>query len=546
MIREMLLLGVVALFQTAPAPAERVIGFPDETLNDHRIGGETSVEVPVKRTIGYRAFDVRVTIGTDGNVTDARVSADRRNGGDDDAAPALAAARALKFRPFTYRGAPVVAEGTVEIDYLNPGEGGWRDREAALPPIDYANLRITLTRSACYGSCPDYRVTIDGAGNVEFTTSADSVPGAAEVHRLYSEWNGVLAGGTHRTKIDRATLDALIERFRRAHFFGLRKEYVAQITDSPTYVIGFQSGSQGWEVTDYVGARAGMPDAVRVLEDAIDAAAGSARWIEGDAGTLPALIAGGLDPRGKDARALAVQSAQSANGIVAADLVAAGLPLDASVTVRNRELPLGRALLELAADRAEPGLFAAVAAKGWLARMPRAALNTLFAETGGGCDAGTARLMVGAGADPAAHTPAADPHDMGYSEGRTTALISAVHGYRCDRAPNRPALVAALLALGVDVNAVDGSGKSVIFGVEDPELLDQLLAAGARTDIKGRDGNSAVFSSWTDVIALRLLEAGADPVGYYEQGGRKMTLREIAHERDMPATLAWLDAHGVK
>jgi hypothetical protein len=548
MIREMAMLGALVLLQSGGAVTGPV-GFAQDTVIEHRIAGEASAEVSSPDLKRHDEVDVRVTIGLDGLVTDAQV-AQRGSIGAKDAAPALAAARRLRFRPFAYRGNPVTAVGTLPIRYVAKGEGGWRDPEAALPPIDYTHLKITLIRSACFGSCPDYRVTIDGDGNVVFTTEGDSVPGASEVHRAYSMSTGVVAGGTHRTRIDRAALDTLIERFRAAHFFGLRPEYRAGVTDNPTFVVRFESADKRWEVEDYVGDWVGMPPAVSALEDAIDAAAGTAQWINGDARTVPALIAEGLDPKSDDAARLALGSLLTyrANGRVAADLIAAGLPLDRQVEwPAGNSTTLDAALRDMMTRQVQPQVFAALALRGWPQGLSRDELDSLFVRSGGGCDVAVAQGMIAAGARINAVLKLSEGGDY-----RDTALQNAVAPYGpCSFLTDRSAYASALIALGADPNLRDNLGRTAIFGVGDADLLERLLASGARADVTGNDTRSAVFSASSDAIILRLLEAGADPNGRFRDPyGRPdhsgETLRQMASGGDMPGTLAWLDAHGVK
>lgn len=530
-IRALLLLFALAGCQAPIAIGP--IGFPETAIRDHRIAGTTDIEVPAESGRDYYGeIDIDLTIGPDGVVTDARVA---RNGNfaGQDSTPALAAARALKFRPFTYRGRPVIATGYVRINTVAGGKGGWRDPEAALPPINYASLKISLSRTGCFGTCPAYALTIDGAGNVVFMGAGDG-PGAG----------GVLLPGERRAKIDRKALDGLIQKFRAIHFFGLKPKYQAGVTDSVTTIIRFESAGKSWTVEDYVGERAGMPVAVTALEDAIDAAVGIKRWTTGDANTVPALLAEGFDPSGKEAADIATFSTRWGDGRAALDLVAAGLPLDQVIEREGARFTLGEMLLESAARNGQPTLFAAVAEKGWLKRLPKAELDTLFAESAGGYDPATARAMVAAGADPNARTP---PQSDSYSGGRKTALMIALGSYSLGGVRSSLAHVTALLDLGADPNAVDEFGRNALYGVEDLELLEHLLAAGVRADIRDKDGNSPVFGSWTDVIVLRLLDAGADPKGFYTEGDARKTLRQMAaQDRPMPGVLAWLDGRRIR
>jgi len=537
---------IVVLFAAIAGCAARTqppLVFDSDTLLRHRIEGESVATVPPGQEEAL-PVPVLVTISQTGAVTAARVDPTVHYA-PPDASAAIAAARHWRFWPFSYHGRPVLAEGVVQIQQRPPDR--WRDPQASMPPIDYATLRIGLTRSACLGSCPDYAVTIDGAGEVTFSTRAESLPGAAEVHRQFSRSIGVLVSGVHHSRIDRPALNALIDRFRQAHFFGLRREYAAPITDSPTYELSFESGGRRWTVTDYVGEPVGMPHVVTMLENAVDEAAGTARWISGNHETVAALRGEGFDFRSQAAGELAVTAVSKSaarNGATdqfLIDLIEAGLPLDRPVRVMRGgdEAPLGVALAIGAAQTHRGQLLDYLAERHWLTRIPRVQLSRLFAESGGGCDPQIARALIAAGADPMARTSRGP--DEG-EPGGATALIAALYGYRCEDADKAP-LVAALLDVGVDINATNDAGETAIFGIEDPRLQEQLLAAGARVNVRDRRGNSPVFSSWTDRIVLGLLDAGADPRGHYDDG---KTLRQQARARYMPSVLAWLDAHHIE
>lgn len=507
------------------------IGFSTESLLEHRLAGETSVIVPEPRSAVWEMVPVIVTISPTGEVVAAQTDP-KRNAESPDPAPALAAARRWKFRPFRYRGEPVAVRGTVNIAYRVPAK--WRDPGASLPPIDYSTLKIQLVRSDCFfGGCPDYSVTIDGSGAVHFT-------GATQAHPQFGSDGRVLFPGEHRRRIDRATLDGLIERFRAAHFFGLEPKYSSTITDQPTYVLKFENGGRSWAVTDYIGELAGMPPVVTELENAVDRAAGTELWISGDERSVAALKAEGFDFRSRKAAGLTAYLALTGRGpdsLILA-LIDAGVSPEYPMAfdMGDPPAPLGESLLVGAIGRHRPALFAYLAGRGWLARLPRERLSQAFAEGGGGCGPAVTRALVAAGADPKAKI------GSGQWSG-ATALIAALRSSGPCQGLDLKPIVEALIAAGVDVNAANDAGETALYGVQDPDLQEQLLAAGARADVRDKKGNSPVFSSWNDRIVLGLLDSGADPNGRYLDG---KTLRAQAVERDMPSVLAWLDSHGVR
>jgi hypothetical protein len=533
------LFALPLLAACAAAEARPPIGFGEESLLNHRLAGESSVVVPAAAGAAWSGVPVVVTISPAGEVVSAKL------GGADydkkaDPAWALAAARRWKFRPFEYRGVAVAARGTITIDYRPPPK--WRDPNARFPPIDYSSLRIRLARSNCFGPCPDYEVSIDGSGAVEFVTSPPPWGEPAKVYGPQGLAHNVLLPGQHRAQIGRPALDALIERFRAARFFGLEAEYQDRIEDMPTTALRFETGGRGWTVSERGGEAAGMPLAVTELEEAVDSAAGTARWVKGDEGTVAALRSEGFDfgsPRAAELTAYAVLASQAPEAMILG-LLEAGVSPDQPLVFDSGDRPtrLGETLLLAAIGKHRPRLFAYLADRGWLAGIPRERLSPAFAESGGGCDPAVARRLIGAGAD--ADARAFPPAGIG-REKDSTALIAAVARYGpCDGVELAP-VVAALVELGVDINATDAAGRTVLYRVEDPDLQEQLLALGARADIRDKKGRSPIFSSWSDRIVLGLLEAGADPGGRYDDG---KTLRYWARKR-MPSVLAWLDAHGI-
>jgi hypothetical protein len=134
---------------------------------------------------------------------------------------------------------------------------------------------LVLERTACYGICPAYRLSLDRAGAVRFASrNTDDATQA-------------------RDQVAPATLGALVARARRTGFFALPARLRGDATlcpdyatDHPTVRLAIFGPGLTHQVEDYHGcfARADhsvVPPvaALRALELAVDSATGSARWV---------------------------------------------------------------------------------------------------------------------------------------------------------------------------------------------------------------------------------------------------------------------------
>lgn len=133
---------------------------------------------------------------------------------------------------------------------------------APAPAAEARDVSITLARSACFGSCPTYRVTINGDGAV-----------------VYQGSSSVGTTGRQTAQIEPAAVAALVRRFDEIGFDNLRDEYRGGMTDIPTYTITLVRDGRTKRVVDYGGLSAGMPRAVRELQDEIDRVANTSRWV---------------------------------------------------------------------------------------------------------------------------------------------------------------------------------------------------------------------------------------------------------------------------
>jgi len=133
---------------------------------------------------------------------------------------------------------------------------------APVPSAAEGPAVITLTRTACFGFCPAYRVSITSAGEVTYVGEAF-----------------VNVRGEQRASIPAADVERLLARFDEIRFDQLEDEYRAPVSDMPTQTITLQRNGRTKTVVDYGGTGAGMPLAVRDLQTEIDRVAGTARWV---------------------------------------------------------------------------------------------------------------------------------------------------------------------------------------------------------------------------------------------------------------------------
>jgi hypothetical protein len=123
---------------------------------------------------------------------------------------------------------------------------------------DYDNAIITLDRSACYGTCPDYTVKIWGNGTVSYNGNS------------YVE-----VTGTHSYKIPKENVQKIVDKFYEIDYFSLKDSYDADVTDLPTTITSITIDGNSKKIYDYYGA----PDKLKGLEDYIDQMANTSNYV---------------------------------------------------------------------------------------------------------------------------------------------------------------------------------------------------------------------------------------------------------------------------
>lgn len=523
------------------------IGFSEAIGRDHLLQKAGTV----RGTSISRMETVRLTVTIDetGKVASIKpkpLKAGERSSSDDASLAATTAVQTWRFRPFSYNGKPTKAQVSLSI-LVYPSEI-WAVPAAPFPDVDWDRLKITLTRTACFGRCPAYTVVIDGAGRITFTTP--SMPGVhVEAGFHFSRDGAPPLYGQLEDQIDPLMVKRLVDRFRDAHFFDLANRYMAPVTDLSSQTLTVDTGNGVKTVIDYAGDHVGMPQVVEALQKAVDSTASTARWVYGAPGLVDWLASRNVDFRSNGMVDIAMNPALSEPSTLL-EMIDRGLPLEQRVSnlADQTQEPLGVQLLRRAIDQGQVALFKRLTDAGWLQRLPAGEANRLFANAGAACNPEFVDVAITAGIAVDAVTgpqPTSTPQAKSRPDTGTwgdTALSMVSHGFRCRHEANRKATAAHLLANGADPNHRNDKGQTALFWNDNPDLVELLLKAGADPTIRDKGGNSAVSYAWQDVVILQLLQAGASPTPHESEG---KTLRQWVKDQELPGATRWLAAHDI-
>lgn len=397
------------------------------------------------------------------------------------------------------------------------------------PEIDRAKLRITLERTGCFGSCPRYQVRIDGNGNVVFDTGPTSAEMGFGNGPDYSTETGIRVAGKYRAKIPAEKVDALVEQFQSADFFNLKDVYRAEVTDNPTYVVSIDTGNGVKSVVDYAGDHAVMPATVTRLEDAIDKATKTDRWIKGTPEVIPMLKALNIDFSGVIGLEL-MDAAAERNDIAAMiRLKSLGAPLyikggpnpfrSANYAGHNQAalwlLQNGAAAETSAFDDAlvDAVSLARHAPFRFLMRDPtprnlgQRKATELLAIAAANADVRLVRYFLALGANPSGLGELTGASDPPLFEAANGGLVND-HGFGVGE---RRKVVAMLLKAGAGTAHTQyGYPQSILWAVDDPTIAEMLINAGANPNFRDDEGEHILFSISDDDVAMVLIAHGAD------------------------------------
>ncbi len=153
---------------------------------------------------------------------------------------------------------------------ISAGSGTQTFSETSIPK----DALITLSRTACFGYCPTYKLTISADGSVTF----EGVD--------YVKTKGIV-----KSRISRKQLQQLISEFKKLNYFSLRNQYQSEEdgcstvwTDYPSATTSIRLNGKSKSVLHYYGCHkdpgnAMYPKGLTELETRIDRIVGTERWI---------------------------------------------------------------------------------------------------------------------------------------------------------------------------------------------------------------------------------------------------------------------------
>lgn len=402
-----------------------------------------------------------------------------------------------------------------------------------LPDAALDKVTITLERQACYGSCPSYKVQLQGDGRA-----------------IYEGRGDVDVLGTHHYRVPRQNVANLIDSLRASDIWSLRSSYNAHVTDLPTYILTLSMDGQQHQIEDYWGQMVGMPSTVSDLEEEVDKAARSEIWIHLSQEAVDVLKKERFQFTSKqagDLLARAVANEESHDDTAMLSLIDMGAPIDP----RPQYGMVGRrsALTEEALKNHRAILIDPLIAKGALkadGKPEQHIIDAAFRAAIVGGNLALVQRIWNISADrphpSLKFNDASDEEKPVHKRVPVTLLLSHT---REERGPWEGLSVAKwLIAQGCDMRASKADGTTLLHIAaesRDPEFVRYLLAQGFDPSTPGEYGLPALGGADTEDVAMILLEAGTKMSAMHDEGHEFYKYAEYNHWQRV---IEWLTSHG--
>jgi hypothetical protein len=441
----------------------------------------------------------------------------------------LSALKDWRYAPFSHDGHPLTS---IVSEYISERE--LPERHVPLPEVPLDKVTISLERQGCFGSCPDYKVTVHGNGRA-----------------TYEGGGYVDVVGTHHYRIPPQDVAKLFESLRAKDLWSLRSEYTAGITDSATYILTINLGNQEHRLHDYVGQMAGMPSTVSDFEDEVDKAAGADGWIHLSEAAVTALKAEHFNfgsRAGADLLARAVRNDDTHDDAAILSLLSLGAPIEGSRPTSGFEGPHGP-LIEEALKNRRAILIDPLIAKGALdtnGSRDQYKVDAAFRAAIAGGSLALVQKIWNVRADQShpslVFNDVSDDEKPIHKSAPVTLLLSHPQD---EKGPWEGLGIAKwLISKGCDLKASKADGTTLLHiaaKAGDPEFVGYLLSQGFDASTPGNFGLPALGSAENEDVALLLLQAATN-MSKMNEGGS--SFRKYAEEQHWGRVIEWLNSHG--
>jgi len=435
-----------------------------------------------------------------------------------------------KFTPFQVNGQPATVRAQEYINFVPPER---LPKVHITPPTlrPDSTIAITLRRSGCFGTCPDYAVTLTPKGI------------------LFNGSTFVVAAGKHTASVDPGQVRKLAARFIAADFYSMAPNYVAGVTDNPGYSLAITIDGQKKEVEDYVGQWVGMPAVITELEEAVDELAQTNRWIKGDAGLVPSLKNEKYNFNAYEAQTVVKEAASRGDAALVRELLEAGVPLkplpDPNPNDIKQSLSLAYVGWLTAASIHPETLQVLIEAHASIQDQNDKDLALAGAARSGNLEAVHALLAYGA-------NPNVDLTQLAMADSKPSmrmgpnpsgsVLIAAAES-------SNPELVKEILHYQPNLEARDDHGRTALFaasesfrgnddGTAAAECVRLLVESGANGNGRDDKGNTPLHNAHKAAVVKDLIKLGAN-VNARNDAGETPIFTTID-----PETIAILVSHG--
>lgn len=406
----------------------------------------------------------------------------------------------------------------------------------AAPPLATPSSTdvMALTRSACRGMCPSYRVEIHGDGRM-----------------LYEGFSHVDAIGKERYQLPPGEMSKLVQSAMSKNLMSLRENYSANFTDLPTNTLQLTLGGKSHQIIDYVGVAAGMPASVTQFQNEIDDVLQRAMRQRLSPQGLAQLAAQGFAFDTAEGINLLRRAARAASNSRDEDWLAVFdmlTPARMSGPQKQQAGAVQEGMANTATWEGRTALVRQMVMRGALltaGKHDKRKIDRVFftAVSAGRPDLVSMLVHLPDGAPrPALDyiVPAAAPG----KPGRRQSLLFLLSGDRTMSTPARDFAVARLLIEnGCNPRARADDGDTLLHIAarsNDPAFVRYVLGLGVEPSRLGVFGMPALGSTSNEEVAMLLLEAGTSKRALNTLPG----FRESSQKQNWTRVLAWLKAHG--